>query len=213
MASVPGAESAEGPPGKPAVKIGDERRLALVRAAYQIIAVEGFDRLRTRDVADKVGVNIATLHYYFATKNALIEAVAAYLAVQFQTVRAPVPLEPDPSALARLRREFADSRFYLDERPDMIAVMQELALRARRDPSVARILQPLRDGWRASVEATIVYGLREGAFNAAGGARAASAAIVSALWGVGTFPLDPEDREQVYAAIERWLVAPEKSSK
>ena len=56
--------------------IADERRASLVRAAYDIIAAEGFERLRTRDVADRVGINVGTLHYYFPTKEALIEAVA-----------------------------------------------------------------------------------------------------------------------------------------
>src|SRR5947208_9570069 len=35
-------------------------------------------RSRTRDVAAKVGVNIATLHYYFPTKEKLIRGVVGY---------------------------------------------------------------------------------------------------------------------------------------
>ena len=38
-------------------------RQALIGAAYQRIANDGFEGLRTRDVAADVGVNIATLHY------------------------------------------------------------------------------------------------------------------------------------------------------
>ena len=52
-----------------------DRRRALVAAAYTRIANEGFEGLRTRDVAADVGVNIATLHYYFPTKEALIRGV------------------------------------------------------------------------------------------------------------------------------------------
>lgn len=43
---------------------GDQRRRSLVLAAYQLIAEGGFERLRTRDIAARAGVNIATLHYY-----------------------------------------------------------------------------------------------------------------------------------------------------
>src|SRR5919197_2199765 len=52
-----------------------DRRRALVAAAYRRIASGGFEGLRTRDVAADVGVNIATLHYYFPTKEALIRGV------------------------------------------------------------------------------------------------------------------------------------------
>src|SRR5438105_15545698 len=52
-----------------------DRRRALVAAAFRRIAEEGFEGLRTRDVAADVGVNIATLHYYFPTKEALIRGV------------------------------------------------------------------------------------------------------------------------------------------
>src|SRR5262249_49402586 len=52
-----------------------DRRQALAAAAYRRIADGGFEGLRTRDVAADVGVNIATLHYYFPTKEALIRSV------------------------------------------------------------------------------------------------------------------------------------------
>ncbi len=38
-----------------------ERQEALVQAAYELLAERGFEGLRTRDVAGRVGVNIATL--------------------------------------------------------------------------------------------------------------------------------------------------------
>ena len=203
----PGADvSTVPPPSKAAAS--EARRLTLVRAAYDIIAAEGFERLRTRDVAGRVGINVATLHYYFPTKEALIEAVALYLSQQFQSVRAPTASELAVSAVARLRQEFADTRFYLDERPEMIAVTQELTLRARRDPSVARIIGPLNEAWRAGIEEMIAAGVREGAFSADREPRAASAVIVAALSGALAFLQDSADREHVYTAIEQWLVAP-----
>src|SRR2546421_11887604 len=58
---------------------GGERRRSLVLAAYDLIAEEGFEGLRTRDVAMRAGVNIATLHYYFASKEDLIDGGVDYL--------------------------------------------------------------------------------------------------------------------------------------
>ena len=186
----------------------DERRHALVRAAYGIIAAEGFERLRTRDVAAKVGINVATLHYYFTTKEALIEGVALHLAGQFQTIRAPAASEPSASAADRLHQEFADARFYLDERPEMISVVQELTQRARRDPSVAAIIGPLNQAWRAGIEAMIAAGVAEGVFNADLDPKGASVVVVAALSGLTSFPFDRAEREHVFAAIEQGLRAP-----
>src|SRR6266480_2488830 len=58
---------------------GHERHHSLVLAAYDLIAEKGFEELRTRDVAMRAGVNIATLHYYFARKEDLIDGVVDYL--------------------------------------------------------------------------------------------------------------------------------------
>src|SRR6187455_3309099 len=60
-----------------------DRRRALVTAAYQRLASEGFEGLRTRDVAADVGVNVATLHYYFPTKEALIRGVIGHAMQRF----------------------------------------------------------------------------------------------------------------------------------
>ena len=90
---------------------GEERRRSLVQAAYHLIAEGGFERLRTRDVAARAGVNIATLHYYFARKEDLIQGVVEYLLQQFMTAYLPgspfemrTPLEQIRGELAELRR-------------------------------------------------------------------------------------------------------------
>src|SRR6187455_3152958 len=59
------------------------RRRALILAAYSRIATDGFEGLRTRDVAADVGVNIGTLHYYFPSKEALIRAAMRHTTATF----------------------------------------------------------------------------------------------------------------------------------
>src|SRR5437899_9623260 len=54
------------------------REQALVQAAFNQIAERGFEGLRTREVAAGVGLNIATLHYYFPTKEPLIRGDVAH---------------------------------------------------------------------------------------------------------------------------------------
>jgi AcrR family transcriptional regulator len=187
---------------------GDERRDSLVRAAFACLAADGFEGLRTRSVADRVGVNIATLHYYFPTKEALIGGVADFLATQFITLHAPPVAPTGRAALDRLRQEFADAHFYHAKHPDLAAVLCELQLRGRRDPAIRKIVEPLFGHWRCSIERLLADGIAEGVFRGdldpAGGA----AFFVAAVTGAGWLGLSRQDRDGIFAAVENWLLAP-----
>src|SRR5262245_40427072 len=113
-----------------------DRRQALVRAAFARIAREGFEGLRTRDVAADVGVNVATLHYYFPAKEALIRAVFGLAMRKFG---ATMPTTGSPAE--QLRGHLAALRQLLKEDRELFAVMGELALRAPRDPAIATIMR------------------------------------------------------------------------
>ena len=126
------------------------RRNELVSAAYDLIARHGLEGLRTRDIAARAGVNIATLHYYFATKQALLAAVVDHVTHVFGSLHAPLPASATPFdelrhlLLGQARRRRAASR--------VDAVMHELMLRSRRDTPVRKAFAALLAGWRAVVE-------------------------------------------------------------
>jgi hypothetical protein len=86
--------------------------------------------------------------------------------------------------------------------------MRELNARARRDAKIARIIEPLKCYWRGTIEEIVADGIREGVFLSAIAPREAAGVIVAMLWGAATFPLNAGEREDVYGAIERLLVAP-----
>src|SRR6059058_5956860 len=111
------------------------RRDALVMAAFEQIADRGFEGLRTREVAGQVGVNIATLHYYFPTKEALIRGVVDHAMSRFRST-----LAPHGSPADQLRNHLRAVRKLLRDEPEVGAVMGELALRSARDPAMARIM-------------------------------------------------------------------------
>jgi AcrR family transcriptional regulator len=192
-------------PAAEAVARFEPRKLSLVRAAYDLIASAGFENLRTRAVADRVGCNVATLHHYFPTKEALIGGVALYLAVQFETVRAPAASAA--TARDRLAQEFADAAFYMTEQPDMMEVMRELSARARRDPAIAAIIEPLTFYWRLSLKDIIAEGVAGGDFDPGMSADAAAGVLIALLWGVVMLPLEPDAMGDVRRVVERWLVS------
>src|SRR6202048_3622439 len=113
----------------------EDRRQALVRAAFNQVAERGFEGLRTREVAAEVGVNIATLHYYFPTKESLIRGVLEHAMERFRTTLAPHGLPSD-----QLRNHLRAVNKLLAEEPELGSVMAELALRSARDKSIAAIM-------------------------------------------------------------------------
>src|SRR5437588_7177836 len=107
---------------------GQDRRQALVEAAYRRIAECGFEGLRLRLVAAEVGIDHSTIHHYFPTKQSLTTAVVDYATRQFWTVGQPEggPAELLSYQLDRLARMIV-------ERTELHIVARELDLRARRD--------------------------------------------------------------------------------
>jgi hypothetical protein len=81
--------------------------------------------LRTRDIAARAGVNIATLHYYFATKEDLIRAVVRMLLEKF-TGAPPgeAPATPEPP-LDEMRQELADVIHQAKHEPERYVVVTQ----------------------------------------------------------------------------------------
>jgi AcrR family transcriptional regulator len=164
---------------------GEAQRQTLARAAYQIIAESGFEGLRTREVAARAGVNIATLHYYFATKEDLVRGVVDLLSREFQIFHPPdqPPLEEMAPSEA-LRSELEDVRYYVRARPDTYIVLFELYMRSLRDPRIRQMLRELDAHWRGHLESFLVAGVRAGEFPPDLDIHATSALLVTFMKGV-----------------------------
>lgn len=186
---------------------GEAQRQALVQAAYELIAEKGFEGLRTRDVADKADVNVATLHYYFKTKEDLIRGVVGYIQQKFLERHTPTPTAP-ATGLEELRQELADQEYLLQHAPEAYVVLFELGMRSLRDPFIKSIMPQLDTGWRSHIRAYLAQGVQEGLFRADLDIEAASAALIAFLKGcVLQRIINPQafPTEQVHAEIERWL--------
>jgi AcrR family transcriptional regulator len=88
--------------------------------------------LRARDIAAAVGINSATLHYHFPTKDDLIASVAAHLESRFRFEKTAAR-DDTPEVV----RQFEDVVLYHLPKPDMLAVYREFVARAPRDPATA----------------------------------------------------------------------------
>jgi AcrR family transcriptional regulator len=145
-------------PGRPKGAVESEpRRQELVLAAYTRIAEAGFEGLRTREVAAEAGVNIATLHYYFPTKEALIRGVVGHAMGRFRTTFAAGSRRGEQLA-ANLR----GIRGLAAKEPELFVVMGELALRSARDPAIAAIFKEMVDAWHSTLRGLVRHAQEEG---------------------------------------------------
>ena len=193
----------------PTTRTADTRRHDLVAAAQTLIAERGLEGLRTRDVAARAGVNIATLHYYFGTKEALIAGVVKHLSEQFRTIHAPRLYEGHGTPLQRLRQEFADARFYQTEMPELWLAIVEFSLRALRDPAIASILRHLDQHWYVSLDSILSDGVAAGTFRADLDTATMTDILLGFFRGTRLPVTDPHGFDRACVALERWLLAPE----
>lgn len=180
-----------------------ERQEALVQAAYDLLAERGFEGLRTRDIAAKVGVNIATLHYYFPTKEKLIRGVVAYAMGRFRTT-----LQPAGSPGEQVRAHFAGIRRLARTEPKLFVVMGELAMRGRRDRAIAAIVRDVDSTWQKVLSALLRQAAKEGAVASGAKADDLAALIVATLKGLFMLPADGRDPKEVdrqLRALERLI--------
>jgi AcrR family transcriptional regulator len=179
----------------------EDRRQALVQAAFNQIAERGFEGLRTREVAAGVGLNIATLHYYFPTKETLIRGVVAHAMERFRST-----LAPHGSPADQLRNHLRAVRELLRDEPEIGAVMGELALRSARDPSLARIMREMNDAWNRTLRGLLRRAVREGYLNPELDNDEVPALIMATLMSSTLPSVSSADRmDKAFRQLERWL--------
>ena len=103
---------------------GEETRGRILDAALELFAASGFDGASTRTLAERAGVNLPAIQYYFGSKEGLYRAVVEQISEQMQSGFAPV--------LQRVHRALADQQMprqrLIDLLCDMLDVMVALIL-------------------------------------------------------------------------------------
>lgn len=180
-----------------------DRRGALVAAAFQRIASDGFEGLRTRDIAADVGVNVATLHYYFPTKEALIRAVIGFAMQRFT---ATMPGQGSP--VEQLRTHLSGLAHLLKTDLQLWTVLGELVLRAPRDPDLERTFGQSDQFWHRSLSELIRRCVEQGTASPVLDPDDLAALIVAAIRGL-SLPtgarVQPHVADQVFRSFERLL--------
>jgi AcrR family transcriptional regulator len=188
-----------------------DRKNELVEIAYRLIAQNGLEGFRIRQVAAEAGIDNGTLHYHFPNKEALIHGVVDYLIEDLRNNRADRDAA-EHTALDELHIEFEDIRLRLRRIPEQFVVLNDLAVRSWRDPAVAKIFRKLDDGWHVHLVALLERGIRQGIFRKNLNVPVCARAIMVALRGMGYQARLPRREvddllSELAAQIEHWITA------
>ena len=87
---------------------GEDTRRRILETALQVFATEGYEGASTRQLAERAGVNLPAIQYYFGSKEGLFRAVIDSIIERTETHMAPLAVEvkgalADPATLARRR--------------------------------------------------------------------------------------------------------------
>jgi AcrR family transcriptional regulator len=148
-------------------------------------------------------VNVATLHYYFPTKEALIRAVVGHAMERFRTT-----FEQGGAPGAQLEAHFRGVRRLVREEPELFAVMGELAQRSARDPVIAAIFKETNDTWHSALRGLLRHAKADGSVRADLDPDSTAALVTATFRGMFMLPPEttsPQRLEQSLTQLERFL--------
>lgn len=178
------------------------RRDELIRAACDVIAGSGFEGLRIREVAARIGINAATLYYYFPTKESMIAGVADYVFNRLGIVSEEPPGTPRDQLHAHLLRIY---RLMRDE-PGLFAIYAEMQLRAERNQSPS-LFREHEAAWHHKLENLLQLGIRQGYWPNYLDPEQAANAIILLMQGASLQVMNnPRRIEASINQLERWLI-------
>src|SRR3569623_100657 len=161
----------------------DDRRAEIAAAARALIVEKGVEGLRTRDIAERVGINIATLHYHVPSKEALIALVAESLRDAFiqQSIDRP---RAHLSAAERMDLEFVE--------------------RGRRDDRIAEAILPMKQRWRQILAGLLSEGGSDGIYRQDIDPEAFASIMIATFIGFCRNPeKNPERLDRLVAELQR----------
>lgn len=181
----------------------EDRKAAIAAAARALIVEKGFEGLRTRDIAERVGINIATLHYHVPSKEALIALVADDIRAELRAQSMGKGREHLTPA-AQLECEFDDYAELLGEKVALLTALSELLERSRRDPIMFACVGPMMARWRHMVMEILEAGVASGDFRPDLDPEPASKMLIGAMTGFSRAPgATPENFQRLRAELTR----------
>lgn len=118
----------------------EQRRHALVQAALAVIYRDGVAAATTRTIVAEAGMSLASFHYVFDSRDALIREVIAAIVEDVEVV-ASMSLEPGKDIAETVRNGLHAYLGHVRADPMREVMLNELMNHALRDPELAHLPQ------------------------------------------------------------------------
>lgn len=177
-----------------------DRRDEIAKAAYEVVGKQGLERLNHREVAKKLKINHATVHYYCKTREDLLVSVADHALGQLDADRAK--MRAGESSQDLIEAEIALTEAYARSDSRFGKVLLGLSVAA---VDVKALRKPLKELW-SSWQGVISEHLSK-AKTRKGSPFADPAVLSSALFGVvaashiGGGAKPAEQLDAIYASL------------
>jgi AcrR family transcriptional regulator len=160
-----------------------DRKDQIVSAAIDRLYAVGFEGFRVGDVAKDVGINNATLIHHYPSKVALIKAVVERFTQRFEAIADATNTEGSPGE--KLARHMRSSVALMRTAPEMFVVLNEIMIRARRDPEIARLVSAPLSAWKQHIVSLLLSPADESDAAARDEAEAIATACMAQSVGMG----------------------------
>lgn len=137
----------------------EQTRKAILEAAWTALARDGYEKITTRRIAELAGVNVATLHYYFGSKELLLSEATRF-ALKGTESRMRATIDQAQTAAAALDSLFRAIWDMVQSQPG--ALRYDLVVRGFRDEQARQDVLAIYATYQRITEDLIERHLREG---------------------------------------------------
>jgi TetR/AcrR family transcriptional repressor of nem operon len=159
-----------------------ETRDFVLNVAQEFVQTRGFNAFSFRDVAERIGIKTASIHYYFPTKAKLCRALIARQREQVRAALAEIDLE-EADPWQKLNRYVSVFRTTLEVGNRMCLCGMLAADFATLDPPIVEDLRRSFEDHETWLTQVLETGLVSGALKFSGSARDEARLMVSSLEG------------------------------
>jgi TetR/AcrR family fatty acid metabolism transcriptional regulator len=159
------------------------RETQITRAAYEIIAKNGYENITVQDIADHAGFSKGIVYYYFKSKDdvmvSLFDSIIAVLDNRFAEVRRE---NPDPRQ--QLEDVIRISLDIVNEHMEFYRVIMVFWTQIHHKQFMREINAKLFSHWRREIEKILDLGIARGVFSPALTPRLVASSIIARVLGV-----------------------------
>jgi AcrR family transcriptional regulator len=134
-------------------EIRDARRREILRAAARVFAERGIREAKVGDIARAAGLSHGLIYHYFASKDALLEAIVEEKLEQIRALVTDVYADQSASVLGRIERSFETWMAHVSSEPELaLVITQAVVNRALPDALRDRLVSSFRGAFQLTCE-------------------------------------------------------------